>query len=169
MGTLRASGIRNCCKTISYNILANINDAEECVNDTYMKAWESMPSNRPNHLAPYLGKLTRWLSLGRLRENNCLKRGGGELPLVLEELSETLDSGTDVEREIELKELNLELKKMLDNLSESDRTFFICRYWYVASISEIADKYGCSESKVKTSLHRTRKKLSEQLKEAGLC
>lgn len=157
------------CRSISYNILANINDAEECVNDTYMKAWNSMPSNRPSRLAPYLGKLTRWLSLGRLRENNSLKRGGGELPLVLDELSDTLDSGKDTEREVELKELNHEIQKILDSLSKNERDIFICRYWYVASISEIAKKCGCSESKVKTSLHRTRKKLWEQLKEAGLC
>ncbi len=157
------------CRTISFNILANINDAEECVNDTYMKAWNSMPTNRPSRLAPYLGRLTRWLSLERLRENNSLKRGGGELPLVLDELSETLDSGMDTEKEVELKELNHEIQRMLQSLSKNERDIFLCRYWYVASISEIAKNCGCSESKVKTSLHRTRKKLLEQLKEVGLC
>ena len=72
------------CRTISNNILADISDAEECVNDTYLKAWNSMPTHRPSRLAPYLGKLTRWLSLNRLRDKDCLKRGNGELPLVLD-------------------------------------------------------------------------------------
>lgn len=157
------------CRTISFNILANTSDAEECLNDTYMKAWDSMPSNRPTRLAPYLGKLTRWLSLSRLRENNSLKRGGGELPLVLDELAETLDSGVDTQKELEIKELNIEIQRLLDQLDKDERDVFLCRYWYVASISEIAEKCGFSESKVKTMLHRTRKKLLMQLKEEGLC
>lgn len=157
------------CRTISFHILANAADAEECVNDTYMKAWNSMPSNRPRRLAPYLAKLTRWLSLSRLRENNCLKRGGGELPLVLDELAETLDSGMDTQNELELKELNLAIRRLLGQLDKEERDIFLCRYWYVASVSEIAEKSGFSESKVKTMLHRTRKKLLNQLKEEGLC
>ena len=157
------------CRMISYNILANASDAEECVNDTYLRAWNSMPSNRPSRLAPYLGKLTRWLSLNRLRDNDCLKRGNGELPLVLDELAETLDSGIDTEKELEIKELNRAIRRLLDQLDKGERDVFLCRYWYVASISEIAEKSGFSESKVKTMLHRTRKKLSIQLKEEGLC
>lgn len=94
------------CRTISYNILANVDDADECVNDTYLKAWNSMLNHRPSYLAPYLAKLTRWLSLNRLREDNSLKRGGGEFPMVLDELAETLDSGIDTEKEIEIRELN---------------------------------------------------------------
>ena len=69
------------CRTIAYNILSDAQDAEECVNDTWLKAWNSMPKNRPTVLAPYLGKLTRWISLTRLRERNSLKRGGGETAL----------------------------------------------------------------------------------------
>ena len=157
------------CRTVSYNILANTADAEECVNDTWMKAWNSMPTHRPSLLAPYLGKLTRWLSLTRLRENNSLRRGGGELPLVLDELAETLDSGADTERELELKELNEALRRMVKALSKDERDVFLCRYWYMASIREIAEKTGFSESKVKTMLHRTRNKLHRQLMEEGLC
>ena len=66
------------CRTIAYNILSDEQDAEECVNDTWFKAWNSMPTHRPALLAPYLAKLTRWLSLSRLRERNALRRGGGE-------------------------------------------------------------------------------------------
>ena len=157
------------CRTVAWNILANTADAEECVNDTWMKAWNSMPTHRPSLLAPYLGKLTRWLSLTRLRENNSLRRGGGELPLALDELAETLDSGADTERELELRELNGALRRLVEALSKDERDIFLCRYWYMASIKEIAEKTGFSESKVKTMLHRTRNKLHRQLMEEGLC
>ena len=116
------------CRTISYNILANSEDADECLNDTWIKAWNSMPSNRPSRLAPYLAKLTRWLSLSRLRENNSLRRGGGELPLVLDELAETLDSGRDVQRELEIRELNQALRRLLSGLGKDERDVFLSRY-----------------------------------------
>ncbi len=157
------------CRTISYNILANTEDAEECVNDTWLKAWNSMPTHRPSRLAPYLGKLTRWLSLTRLRENNSLRRGGGELPLALDEFAEILDSGADTEKELEVRELNREIRRLLGKLEKAERDVFLSRYWFLASIAEIAEKSGFSESKVKTMLHRTRKKLLNQLKEEGLC
>ncbi len=157
------------CRTVSYNILSNTYDAEECVNDTWMKAWNSMPTHRPSILAPYLGKLTRWLSLTRLRENNSLRRGGGELPLVLDELAETLDSGSDIEQELEIRELNRAIRRMVEKLDKDERDVFLGRYWYAASVKEIAVKFGFSESKVKTMLYRTRNKLLQQLKEEGLC
>ena len=157
------------CRTIAFNILASEEDAEECLNDTWMKAWNSMPQNRPSRLAPYLGKLTRWLSLTRLRENNSLKRGGGELPLVLDELAEVLDSGVDIQRDLEIRELNLALRRLLDSLEKDERDVFLSRYWYMASVQEIAEKFGFSQSKVSTMLHRTRKKLLRQLKEDDLC
>ena len=157
------------CRTISYNILADASDAEECVNDTWMKAWNSMPTDRPRRLATYLGKMTRWLSLSRLREKNSLKRGGGELPLVLDELAEALDSGSDTQRELELRELERALRRLIEALGRDERDVFLSRYWYMAPIAEIAEKYGLTESNVKTMLHRTRKKLMKRLKEEGLC
>ena len=157
------------CRTISYNILADSADAEECVNDTYLKAWNSMPKDRPSHLAAYLGKMTRWLSLSRLRERGSLKRGGGEVPLVLDELAEVLDSGADTEKQMELRELERALRRLLEGLSRDERDVFLGRCWYFASIGELAERFGFSESKVKTMLHRTRKKLLKQLKEEGLC
>ena len=157
------------CRKISCNFLANASDAEECVNDTYLRAWNSMPSNRPSRLAPYLGKLTRWLSLNRLRDQECLKRGGGELPLVLDELAETLDSGFDTEKVVEIKEMNRAIRHLLGKLAKEERDVFLSRYWYMASVAEIAEKSGFTESKVKTMLHRTRKKLLKQLEEEGLC
>ncbi|MBR0207614.1 MAG: sigma-70 family RNA polymerase sigma factor [Oscillospiraceae bacterium] len=157
------------CRTVAYNILSDSSDAEECVNDTWMKAWNSMPMDRPPRLAPYLGKMTRWLSLSRLREKNSLKRGGGELPLVLDELAEVLDSGENTEKTLELRELEQALRRLLGTLGRDERDVFLSRCWYMAPIAEIAEKYGLTESNVKTMLHRTRKKLLKQLKEEGLC
>ena len=157
------------CRTIAYNILSDAEDAEECLNDTWLGAWNTMPTNRPKKLAPYLGKLTRWISLTRLREKTSLKRGGGETELVLDELTEAVDSGADVEKAVELKELNAALRRFLKTLGETERQVFLARYWFIASIAEIAEKFGFSESKVTSMLHRTRKKLLAYLKEEGLC
>ena len=157
------------CRTIAYNILSDAEDAEECLNDTWLRAWNTMPTNRPSRLAPYLGKLSRWISLTRLREKTSLKRGGGETELVLDELAEAVDSGADVEKAVELKELNAALRRFLKNLGETERQVFLARYWFIASIAEIAEKFGFSESKVTSMLHRTRKKLLGYLKEEGLC
>ena len=157
------------CRTVAYNILSDASDAEECVNDAWMKAWNSMPTDRPRRLAPYLGKMTRWLSLSRLRERNSLKRGGGELPLALDELAEALDSGADTQKELELWELERALRRLIEALGKDERDVFLSRYWYMAPIAEIAEKFGLTESNVKTMLHRTRKKLMKRLKEEGLC
>ena len=157
------------CRTIAYNILSDAEDAEECLNDTWLRAWNTMPTNRPAKLAPYLGKLSRWISLTRLREKTSLKRGGGETELVLDELAEAVDSGADVEKAVELKELNAALRRFLKTLGETERQVFLARYWFIASIAEIAEKFGFSESKVTSMLHRTRKKLLAYLKEEGLC
>ena len=157
------------CRTIAYNILSDAEDAEECLNDTWLRAWNTMPTNRPSRLAPYLGKLSRWISLTRLRENTSLKRGGGETALVLDELADAVDSGADVEKAVELKELNAALRRFLKTLGETERQVFLARYWFIASIAEIAEKFGFSESKVNSMLHRTRKKLLGYLKEEGLC
>ncbi|MBR1455546.1 MAG: sigma-70 family RNA polymerase sigma factor [Oscillospiraceae bacterium] len=167
--TETASKYGSYCRTIAFNLLANAEDAEECVNDTYMQAWRSMPTNRPTRLAPYLGKMTRWLSLSRLRDRNSLRHGGGEVPLLLDELAEVLDSGRDTQRELETRELNLEIRRLLAGLKKDERDVFLCRYWYAAPVAEIAEKTGFSESKIHSMLHRTRKKLAQQLKEKGLC
>ena len=157
------------CHTIAYNICANTEDAEECVNDTWLGAWNSMPQNRPRLLAPYLAKLTRWLSLTRLRERNALRRGGGETALVLDELSEVIPDGTDLEKRVELKELSAALKRFLYGLDETEAQVFLARCWYLAPVKEIAAKYGFTPGKVSTTLHRTRGKLQAYLREEGLC
>lgn len=157
------------CRRIAQNLLRDAEDAEECVNDTYMGAWRSMPTHRPARLAPYLGKLTRWLALSRLRENSAVRRGGGELTLAIDELAEVLDSGFDTQKELELKELSRALNRLLAALGDEERDIFLARYWYAAPIKEIARRFGCTEGRVKTLLHRTRKKLAAALEKEGLC
>lgn len=157
------------CHTIAYNILSDTQDTEECVNDTWLGAWNSMPTNRPKVLAPYLAKLTRWLSLTRLREQNALRRGGGETALVLDELAEVVPDGTDLEKRVELKELSEALRRFLCGLDETEAQVFLARCWYMAPVKEIAEKFGFTPGKVSTMLHRTRKKLQDYLKEEGLC
>ena len=157
------------CRTIAYNILSNEEDAEECVNDTWLKAWNSMPTHRPSLLAPYLGKLTRWLSLTRLRERNALRRGGGETPMVLDELAEVIPDRTDQEKQVELKELSAALKRFVAGLEDTEAQIFLARCWYMTGVKEIAEKYGLTPGSVSTTLHRTRRKLQNYLKEEGLC
>ena len=151
------------CRTIAYNILADAQDAEECVNDTWLKAWNSMPTNRPGRLAPYLGKMTRWISLSRLRERGSLKRGGGELALVLEELAEVEDRSADTQRELEFRELRGAVLRFLKELDETEGQVFLARCWYIAPIAEIAERFGFTQSKVTSMLHRTRRKMQKFL------
>ena len=157
------------CRVVAYNILGSFEDAEECVNDTWLGAWNSMPQNRPRLLRPYLAKLTRWISLGRLRDQNCLKRGGGETSLALEELSESLDSGFDTESQLEMKELAGAIRRFTAGLEEEQRQVFLARYWFMAPVEEIAEKFGFSAGKVKSMLLRTRRALRAYLEEEQLC
>ena len=157
------------CHAVAMRIVNNRQDAEECVNDTWLGAWNSMPENRPTYLAPYLAKLTRWLSLTKIKTQNRIKRGGNEVTLSLEELNSELGAGTDLAQQIELKELSEYLDAFLAGLPIEERTVFLARYWYAASIREIAVKSSCSESKVKSMLLRTRRKLKTALEVEGLC
>ena len=157
------------CQTIAFNILANHEDAEECVNDTYLGAWNSMPDNRPSVLAPYLAKITRWQSIARLRKNTRLKRGGGEYELALEELGEGIPSPVNVEKTVEQNELASAVNSFVAGLSLPERRIFLLRYWQAMSLASIAETLGFSLPKTKSILHRTRVKLQCYLKKEGLC
>ena len=147
------------CYRIAYNILTNKEDAEESVNDTYLTAWREIPPQCPAVLATFLGKLTRNISIDRWRKRSAYKRGGGELTLALEELEDCVAGMQNVEMEYERKEIVKAYVKFLDRLPITERRVFLCRYWYVEPIETIANKYGFSQSKVKTMLYRTRVKL----------
>ena len=155
------------CYSIAYNILNNKEDAEESVSDTYMTAWRSIPPRCPSVLSTFLGKITRHISIDRWRERSATKRGGGEVPLALEELKDCISGMQDVEMEYERKEVLKTYAKFLEALPTTERRVFLCRYWYVESIETIADKFGFSQSKVKTMLHRTRVNLRKQFAKEG--
>ena len=156
------------CYSIAYNILTNKEDAEESVSDTYMTAWRAIPPRRPSVLSTFLGKITRHISIDRWRERSAYKRGGGEVTLALEELEDCVAGLQNVEMEYERKELIRAYVKFLDALPVTERRVFLRRYWYVDSVEAIAEKFGFSQSKVKTMLYRTRAKLRKQLAEEGL-
>ena len=155
------------CYCIAYNILTSKEDAEESVSDTYMTAWSAIPPRRPSVLATFLGKITRHISIDRWRARSASKRGGGEVTLALEELNDCIAGMQNVEMDYERKEIVKAYVTFLDALPTTERRVFLCRYWYVESIETIADKFGFSQSKVKTMLHRTRAKLRKQLAEEG--
>ena len=158
----------NYCYSIAYNILTNSEDAEESVSDTYMAAWKAMPPRRPSILATFLGKITRHLSIDRWRSRNRYKRGGGEIVLALEELEDCIADSQTVETALERKQLAVVFNRFLDSLPETERRVFLCRYWYLDPIADIAGYYGFSVSKVTSMLHRTRKKLRTTLEKEGL-
>ena len=156
------------CYTIAYNIPANNEDSEASVNDTWMAAWNTMPPRRPKFLAAFLGKMTRYISLDRWKNRTAVKRGGGEVPLVLEELEECISGEDSVEKEYLQKEFAMTMNRFLENLSEAERKVFLCRYWYLDSIEDIAERFDFSESKVASMLHRTRGKLRKMLEQEGI-
>ena len=156
------------CYTIAYNILSNNEDAEESVNDTWLAAWNTMPPRRPKLLAAFLGKMTRYISLDRWKNRTARKRGGGEVPLVLEELEECISGEDSVEKEYLQKEFAKSLNQFVENLPDVERKVLLCRYWYMDSIETIAERFGFSESKVASMLHRTRGKLRKMLEQEGI-
>lgn len=155
------------CRSIARNILPDQRDAEECVNDTWLGAWNAMPENRPSLLAPFLGKITRNLALTRWQAARAEKRGGGELPLVLDELSECVSSA-DTLQTLEAVELEKEINRFLGTLPERECGVFLRRYWFTEPMADIARRYGMQENTVRTSLFRSREKLRRHLEKEGL-
>ena len=158
------------CFTVANNILQNKEDSEECVNDTWLNAWNAMPPKRPNRLQMFLAKITRNLSFNRYHAQTAKKRGGGEIVLVLEELSECLVSESDVESSYEGKALGECIRLFVRNLPERDGNVFVRRYFFTESVSAIAKRYGLTENNVMVILSRTRQKLKAHLiKEEYFC
>lgn len=157
------------CHAIAHNVLHNMQDSEECVNDTWHRAWNSMPPQRPSLLRAFLGTITRNLALHRWERQNAQKRGGGQAALALEELSECVPAPDTVEKAVEDRELTAVLEAFLDSLSREGRTIFLRRYWYLEPVKTVAKGLGLSESKVKMSLLRSRQKLKDHLEKEGIC
>ena len=156
------------CHAIAYRILRDDRDSEECVSDTWMRAWNAMPPDRPDILSVFLGKITRNLSLDRVKRMNSAKRGGGQREMVLEELADSIPSEDFSGRLVEEMELTELLNDFLGGLSVQNRIVFMQRYWHMLTVKEIALQTKMKESAVKMSLARSRKKLKEQMERKGV-
>jgi RNA polymerase sigma-70 factor (ECF subfamily) len=154
------------CHTIANNILNSDPDAEECVNDTYLSAWNSIPPTKPNRLASFLGRIVRNLALNRYAFENAEKRRDGTLVL-LEEIAEILadPDGEDGGGE---SEIMTHINAFLATLDSESRKMFVRRYWYMSPVKDIARDLGATESRVKVTLMRTRNKLKKYLEEMGV-
>ena len=155
------------CFTIAENILHNAEDSEECVNDTWLRAWNAMPPQRPDVLRMFLARITRNLSFDRFHARNAEKRGGGEAALVLDELAECLAGGTDAEAVYENKELGRCIRRFVRDLPAREGNVFVRRYFFTEPAAAIAGRYGLTENNVMVILSRTRKKLKLALMKEG--
>ena len=155
------------CRYIAYQILTDDFTTEEVVNDTYLNVWNSVPPQYPNPLKPYVGTISRRLSLDRVDYQNAHKRGGGQLPAVLDELAECVSGKPmeDLDQKIVLRDA---LNGFLKTLSPTIRNIFLRRYWYTETVAEIAREYDMKESTVAMQLLRTRKKLRQYLEQEGI-
>ena len=157
----------NYCMGIAGRILSNHEDARECVNDTYLAAWDAIPPQRPAVLSTFLGKLTRRISVDRWRALTADKRGGSAVTVALEELEACIPGGTDPVKEVEAKELARAISGFLRTLPYIQRKVFLMRYFEMADLTQIQEEFQISSSKAKSMLHRTRKKLKTYLQEEG--
>ncbi len=152
---------------IAYNILFDPEDSEECVNDTYMKTWNIIPPQKPKFLSTFLGKITRRLAIDVFRKKHAEKRINSEFALSLSELDECIPDKFSAETAFEEKELSESINRFLSSLSKENRDIFLCRYFYSDSIKDIASFFQSNESKIKSSLFRSRKALKEHLEKEG--
>lgn len=155
------------CYTIADNILHNHEDSEECVNDTYVKTWESIPPQRPGIFSAFLGRITRNLSLNRYKMNTAAKRGGNDMTVLLDEISEVVSGGDTPEDLLMEQALVSALNEFLRSLQPHQRQMLVRRYWYADGISSIARRMGTSENNVSATIRRLRISLREYLLERG--
>lgn len=155
------------CSSIARNILKNWEDAEECVNDLYLKVWNIIPPTRPAIFKAFLGRITRNISFNLYKKTHTDKRGNGQLEVILEELAECVSDGRAPYMELQRKELVKEINSFLDQLPKEKRILFVRRYWYSDSVADIAKRCCMSENGVSVNLNRLRKRLRNYLYERG--
>ena len=153
--------------SIANRILSDQEDARECVNDTYWGVWNAIPPTRPRVLSAFLGKMTRRISIDRWRHLSAERRGGGTVPLALEELAGCIPGGSDPAAAVEAKELAKSIDRFLGTLPQLEQQVFVLRYFHMTGIQEIAHRYHMTESRTKSMLHRTRLKLRAHLAKEG--
>ncbi len=156
------------CTVIANNILNNLFDAEECVNDTYLNTWNSIPPQKPENLCAYLGKITRNLAINRYKHYNTKKRSGNQTWLALEELQECIPDRSLTEETLDKIILTKSIENFLQSQTKEKCNIFLRRYWYLCSVKEIAQDFKISESKVTSILFRMREKLKKHLEKEGI-
>ena len=156
------------CHTIARRILDREEDAEECVNDTWLHAWNAMPPHRPGILSAFFGKLTRNLSLDRWWRLRAAKRGGDRVEVALHELEDCLPDRRRPDEELEAGETAALISAFLRRQSREDRALFVRRYFHLEPLSDLADRFGMSVGQVKSRLHRMRGRLKRELEKEGV-
>lgn len=152
---------------IAYNILADTEDCKECVNDTYLKAWNTIPPHKPVALSAYLGKIARENAIDVYRKQNRIKRKASEYAMALDELSDCVSGNENTENAVDTKILGKEISRYLSSISEEKRCIFVMRYYRCDSVKAISEHMNMSEAKIKSILHRTRKGLKKHLIKEG--
>lgn len=156
------------CRSIAGNILSQNEDVKEVVNDAYLGAWNAIPPHRPENLSTFLGKIVRRLAMKKLRYLTAEKRISSEATVSLDELETCIPSSLRTEAHLEQAELTESINRFLETLKPEERRIFLRRYWFYDSIASICAQYNYSQSKVKSMLLRTRKKLASWLRKEGL-
>ncbi len=155
------------CHSISYNILHNNEDAEECVNDAYLGVWNAVPPQHPNPLVSFVCKIVRNISITRYHSNTAKKRGGS-YDVALEEIEGMLFAPDSVEKSFDAKELAILIAEFLESVSDENRVIFMRRYWFCDSCADIAQRVGLTEKNISVRLTRIRKQLKQRLTEQGV-
>ncbi|MBP5249296.1 MAG: sigma-70 family RNA polymerase sigma factor, partial [Lachnospiraceae bacterium] len=155
------------CRAVAHNILSDAEDEEECVNDTWLRAWNVIPPERPRMFSVFLGKITRNLAIDLYRRKTREKRGGGETALVLDELSECVSGNDDPVDKVMEHDLREQISNFLRSLPPEKRSVFVLRYWYAESVSNIAKRFGMTTTNVSVTLSRLRAGLKKHLTERG--
>jgi len=153
---------------VAHNILHDKEDAEECVNDTLLKAWDAIPPKNPEFFGAYLAKITRNFSLQRWRAHGAKKRGGGQATLILDELGETIPHPSTAEHNFEYTQTVRAINTYLGEMDDDSRIVFVRRYFFGDSVNDICDRFRVSHSKVKSMLFRARQKLKGHLEKEGI-
>lgn len=152
---------------VAYNILSDFEDSKECANDTYLAAWNSMPTNRPSILSTYLGKIARQIAIDVFRKRNTVKRYASEYAVSLDELGDSFSSGTTPEQELDAKLLDEAINRFVRELPDDARNTFIGRYYFFDSLKNVAAYCSMTESRAKSLLYRTRQSLKAYLAKEG--
>ena len=153
---------------ITRRIIIDEEDAKECVNDVWLKVWNSIPPGKPTHLAGYLAKIARNLALDKYRQHNAAKRGGGHLEASLEELEECISGSNEIEEKINIEHLKTVIQQFLERSPKKKRIIFLQRYFYMLDTAEIAYMMQMKETSIRSILSRMRKELKSVLEEGGI-